>query len=69
VKSYLVAIVLLPLLMAGWIAVQAAWRRRFSTHDAAGDVLADRRNCGQCGCATPCEQGNNDEIPTRGKEL
>lgn len=56
IKSVLLAVVLVPLLLLGWVLVQNAWRRRFRAQDKAGDVLAGRSDCGKCGCAQPCER-------------
>lgn len=67
-KSYLLALLLPPLLLLAWVAVQSAWRRQFSATDADGDVLAGRSDCGQCGCATPCNQRDNDNKLNRGTE-
>lgn len=65
-KSYLLAMLVLPLLMLAWLFVQNAWRRAFSSTDADGDVLAGRSNCGQCECATPCDRRMNKETSERG---
>ncbi len=67
-KSYVLALLGPPLLLLAWVAVQSAWRRRFYAPDADGDVLAGRTNCGQCGCATPCDRRDNSETPKRGTE-
>ncbi len=60
-KVWFLAILVPPLLLLGWIAVQEAWRRQFPVSDADGDVLAGRSDCGQCGCATPCERRQNEQ--------
>ena len=65
-KNYLLAILLPPLLMLAWLAVQNAWRRVFFSLDADGDVLAGRSTCGHCGCAVPCERRNNKDSSERG---
>ena len=41
-------------LMIAWVVVQALWRRIFADYLTDEDVLADRRSCGNCGCATVC---------------
>ena len=51
----LLALTIPPLLLVAWVVVQSAWRRHFYTSDVEGDVLASRGNCGNCGCATPCD--------------
>ena len=51
----LLALTIPPLLLLGWVLVQRAWRRHFFTTDVEGDVLAGRGDCGNCGCATPCD--------------
>ena len=64
-KTYALAILLPPLLMFIWFAVQSAWRHVFFTTDADGDVLAGRSNCGQCGCVVPCDLRKTKEGPER----
>jgi hypothetical protein len=68
VKSYLLAVVLLPLLLLSWVAVQSAWLRLFYPNDADNDALAGRSDCGQCGCATPCDRRENERKQTRGNK-
>jgi hypothetical protein len=46
---------IIGLLMAGWIAVQTAWRKRFPEMLTDDDVLANRRSCQGCNCSTRCE--------------
>ena len=60
-KTYLLAILLVPMLMLGWLFVQSAWRRQFPGNDSDGDVLAGRSDCGNCGCATPCNKRENEQ--------
>lgn len=63
--DYLLAILLTPLLLLGWAAVQALWRKHIETPDDEpdqyGDVLAGRGGCGPCGCKTPCQQPAQQE--------
>ncbi len=63
-NQYLLALILPPLLLIGWFAVQQWWRSVFSTPDTNGDVLAGRGDCGKCGCAKPCERATNDPRST-----
>ena len=53
------AIVIPPLLLLGWVVVQNAWRNQFDTPGDEDDVLAARGDCGNCGCARPCERKTN----------
>lgn len=44
------------LILGGWLAVQAAWRRAFPGATPEGeDVLADRLECGDCERLEACE--------------
>jgi len=52
---YLTTFAIIGLLMAGWIAVQTAWRKRFPEMLTDDDVLAERRSCQGCNCSTRCE--------------
>ncbi len=62
----LLAVVMLPLLLLGWVVVQHAWRRQFRQGDRDGDVLAFRSSCGNCGCTTSCERDEDpQEVQTR----
>lgn len=64
--DFVLALLLPPILLLGWVAVQNAWRKQFRTPDDEADVLAVRGDCGRCGCASPCEQsGDQTEIRTR----
>ncbi len=55
-QSTLIAILVIVFLMVGWAVVQALWRRLFADQISDEDVLADRRSCGNCGCAGLCER-------------
>ena len=55
----LLAITLLPLLMLGWVLVQAAWRRRVGSAANDDDALAARGGCGSCDCVQACGQKND----------
>jgi hypothetical protein len=57
--DYLLALLLPPLLLVVWTGVQGAWRRRFTTADDDGDVLAGRGGCGNCGCRNPCQRSED----------
>jgi hypothetical protein len=61
-RAVLIAVVLLPLLMLAWAAVQALWRQRVGTGDGDGDVLAGRSDCGRCACAVPCESARRGDV-------
>lgn len=66
ITEILLALVLPPLMLAGWAFVQFAWRRQMTTGDDDADALALRGSgCGSCGCKTPCEKsiriGEGDE--------
>ncbi|HRF40618.1 MAG TPA: hypothetical protein PK198_17620 [Saprospiraceae bacterium] len=56
VKSLFTAIGILVGLVLAWIAVQALWRKVFADYVHDDDVLAERRECGNCGCTTACER-------------
>ena len=47
----ILAVLLVPALALGWVAVQAAWSESFRSDDAS-DVLSRRNECGGCGCAS-----------------
>lgn len=53
--TYIAAILILVLLMVAWVLVQGLWRKTFREHLTDSDVLAERRDCGNCGCKTVCE--------------
>lgn len=59
-QYYVLAMLLTPLLLLGWAAVQRLWRAQFEIpddkSDRYGDVLAGRGGCGACGCETPCKR-------------
>lgn len=57
--EYLLAILLPPLLLLGWVLVQNAWRREFGGAGDDDDVLARRGGCGNCGCAGTCQRKAN----------
>ena len=61
----LLALIIPPLLLIDWVVVQSAWRKRFNTTDIDGDVLASRGNCGNCGCATPCDADEDQRTNRR----
>ena len=50
IQSLLTAIGFLVGLVLAWIAVQALWRKVFADYVTDEDVLAERRDCGNCGC-------------------
>ena len=54
-SKYLLAIMLPPLLLIGWVVVQNLWRKEFGSPPGDTDVLAGRSDCGKCGCTTPCQ--------------
>jgi len=55
IREYLLAILLPPLLIVAWIAVQRLVHSRYPSRDEHGDVLAGS-DCGSCGCRTPCDE-------------
>lgn len=52
----LLAIILMPLLLLGWVLVQAAWCRTFGPAAEDGDALAARGGCGSCDCVQHCDR-------------
>jgi hypothetical protein len=52
--SYAIGIVGVVGLALAWVGVQRAWARQFPDDSGDPDVLARRRGCDGCGCATPC---------------
>lgn len=54
--THLAALALLVLVLAGWVAVQRAWRRAFPGACADPDVLAARGGCGRCSSPDECER-------------
>lgn len=48
-------------LMLVWLIVQTLWGRTFAEYLSDEDVLADRRSCGNCGCATACRRREEAE--------
>jgi hypothetical protein len=63
-SSYILALLLPPALLLAWVGVQHLWRREFGSPQGDVDVLAGRSDCGNCGCAKPCER---DEAQTEFK--
>lgn len=57
-KEILIAIVLTPLLLFGWVAVQLLWRRSFGGPGHEPDGLAARGGVGSCGAMRPCQCQN-----------
>ncbi len=51
--SHALALAALVGMLAGWVAVQRAWRRVFPDAFEDPDVLAGRPSCGGC-ARTPC---------------
>lgn len=62
--SLLIAIAAIVALMLLWAIVQTLWRRVFSDYVQDDDVLAERRSCGNCGCATACENKRRKTAPS-----
>ena len=53
----LLALLLPPLMLVGWAAVQIAWRRVMRVDGDEDDVLALRGGgCGTCACTGRCER-------------
>jgi len=55
-SSFLLAVLLPPILLIAWVAVQNLWRKEFGSSQDEADVLAMRGTCGRCGCASPCQR-------------
>ena len=55
-NEYLLAIVIPPLLLVGWVVVQNAWRRQLGAGGDDEDVLVTRGGCGDCGCTSSCQR-------------
>lgn len=65
-SDYLLALLLPPILLIAWVAVQSAWRKQFQSPDDDADVLAARGECGRCGCASPCQREDDpNRLQTR----
>lgn len=56
VIRYVIAIGGIVALMLAWVWVQSVWRKTFSENISDEDVLAERRSCGNCGCAKVCKR-------------
>ena len=56
-------------MMVLWIGIQSAWRRTFSDEIDDPDVLAERRDCGSCGCKTQCANKIKQQTPSPSKVL
>ena len=65
-SSYILALLLPPALLLAWIGVQNLWRREFGSPQGEADVLAGRSDCGNCGCARPCERDGDKKEFKRG---
>lgn len=55
-KSLLIAIVGIVFIAVVWGVVQLFWKKTFADYIHDEDVLAERRDCGQCGCTTACKR-------------
>ena len=60
-QSFLIGIGGIVGLMLVWAIVQVLWGRVFAEYRSDEDVLADRRSCGNCGCATTCRKRQEEE--------
>lgn len=58
--TYLIAVAMVVGLMLIWVGIQGIWRKVFAAYIHETDVLAERRNCGNCGCTTACENKKNE---------
>jgi hypothetical protein len=54
IKSLLIGMGGMVLLMVIWIMVQYYWGKTFSNELSDEDILASRKDCGQCGCTSDC---------------
>ncbi len=55
ITSYIIGIAGMITLMVLWVVVQRHWKKIFSEQLSDEDVLAGRSDCGNCHCATICE--------------
>ncbi|MGK7390156.1 MAG: hypothetical protein ACNS60_07385 [Candidatus Cyclobacteriaceae bacterium M2_1C_046] len=56
-EKYIIGILGIAALMAGWIQVQVMWKSVFADQVEDEDVLAGRKGCGNCGCSsTSCSK-------------
>ena len=55
IESYIIGITGMIFLVFLWLVVQRQWRKIFYDQINDEDVLADRNSCGNCGCASYCE--------------
>ena len=62
-NDLLLAIVIPPLLLLGWVLVQNAWRREFGRPGDDDDVLAGRGDCGNCGRTSTCQRDMGQKNP------
>lgn len=63
--DFLLAILLPPIMLLAWVAVQNAWRKQFHAAGEDADVLATRGDCGRCGCTTPCHRDDGEsKVPS-----
>ncbi len=53
-KSLLIGVIGIVALMLVWMVVQHFWGTVFADHLTDEDVLAGRRQCGDCGCGRSC---------------
>jgi threonine/homoserine/homoserine lactone efflux protein len=58
---YLMAVVLVFAVLAGWIAVQHAARRFAARHPEFGRVRDGAGGCGACGCHGPAGERDRKE--------
>ncbi len=49
IREIVIALILTPLLVVAWAAVQQAWSRAFRGPLEADDALEGRGGCGACG--------------------
>ncbi|MEZ4984394.1 MAG: hypothetical protein R2795_05045 [Saprospiraceae bacterium] len=54
--SLLVAIIGIVSIALLWVVVQLWWKKSFTEYISDDDVLAERRDCGNCGCTTACKR-------------
>ncbi len=62
--SYLIGMLGVSALAAGWVAVQLAWAKSFPGDESEPDVLARRRDCSGCSHPGSCmAKRSSQEVP------
>ena len=64
-------LLLLVAALAGWVAVQSAWRRSFPDPGGEPDALAGRGSCAGCRgseCSNQCDNGSATRPDVAGRQ-